>query len=360
MLTANKGEWSEFYVLLKLLSEHKLFAADENLNKLADIYYPILAVIAGKGTSEETVYNIHPSRDEIEGVVLADNEHFMLVPSEIGSKTASIFNQIKAGSQAAFTIDEAQPVIDSLRTTRLRASSSQKADIYVVVHDHRTGIEPEIGFSIKSRVGAASTLLNASSHTNFTYRIDGFKGDPLSANAIEGSGKIRSRIQYIKENGGEIRLSNVDSAIFSGNLQMIDSLMPGLVSDLLLAYYSDSGAVISELCTLISQNPDLISNGIYPNFFSHKIKNLLQAAALGMMPGTAWGGEFEANGGYIIVKEDGDIVCYHVYNLEQFRNYLFNNIRFETPSTSRHGFGEVYIENDEAFIKLNLQLRFIA
>ena len=31
MLTGNKGEWSEIYVLFKLLAEGKLYAADEHL-----------------------------------------------------------------------------------------------------------------------------------------------------------------------------------------------------------------------------------------------------------------------------------------------------------------------------------------
>jgi len=32
----NKGEWSEVYVFLKLLAEGKLYAADKDLNRMAD------------------------------------------------------------------------------------------------------------------------------------------------------------------------------------------------------------------------------------------------------------------------------------------------------------------------------------
>ncbi len=35
---------------------------------------------------------------------------------------------------------------------------------------------------------------------------------------------------------------------------------------------------------------------------------------------TKWTGDFEAKGGYIIVKDDGDVVCYHIYNRNAFRN----------------------------------------
>ena len=53
--------------------------------------------------------------------------------------------------------------------------------------------------------------------------------------------------------------------------------------------------------------------------------------ALGMMPASQWKGKYEATGGYIIVKEDGDILCYHIYNRNEFREYLYNNTKFDTP-----------------------------
>ena len=41
-LTGNKGEWSELYAFVKLLSTGKLYAADEELNILTDTYFPVL------------------------------------------------------------------------------------------------------------------------------------------------------------------------------------------------------------------------------------------------------------------------------------------------------------------------------
>ena len=73
---------------------------------------------------------------------------------------------------------------------------------------------------------------------------------------------------------------------------------------------------------------------------------------------TPWYGNFNANGGYIIVKEDGDIVCYHFFDRNDIENYLFHNTKFETPSTSRQLFGNIYQEGKLYFMKLNLQVRF--
>jgi len=66
----------------------------------------------------------------------------------------------------------------------------------------------------------------------------------------------------------------------------------------------------------------------------------------------------EANGGYIIVKDDGEILAYHLYDRNSFENYLLENTKLETASTSRHKFGKIYKENEKIFIKLNLQIRF--
>ena len=43
--TANKGEWSEVYVLFKLLGEKHVHAGDGNLNKIENLFYPILKIL---------------------------------------------------------------------------------------------------------------------------------------------------------------------------------------------------------------------------------------------------------------------------------------------------------------------------
>ena len=77
-----------------------------------------------------------------------------------------------------------------------------------------------------------------------------------------------------------------------------------------------------------------------------------------MVPSRPWDTYLNTYGGYLVVKENGDLVCYHLYNDDQFKDYLYNNTRFETPSTSRHGFGKIYEEDGELKLKLNLQIRF--
>ncbi|NJL76738.1 MAG: HpaII family restriction endonuclease [Saprospiraceae bacterium] len=41
MITGNKGEWSEVYTLLKIISDQQLFAGDSNLNKIETKVRPL-------------------------------------------------------------------------------------------------------------------------------------------------------------------------------------------------------------------------------------------------------------------------------------------------------------------------------
>ena len=61
----------------------------------------------------------------------------------------------------------------------------------------------------------------------------------------------------------------------------------------------------------------------------------------------------------LLVKKDGDIVCYHFYNRKDVEDYLYNNTRFERGSRTRHEYGSLYRADDgKVYIKLNLQIRF--
>lgn len=62
---------------------------------------------------------------------------------------------------------------------------------------------------------------------------------------------------------------------------------------------------------------------------------------------------------YIIVKASWDLIWFYIYNESEFAEYLFESIRLDTPSTSRYWIWVIHKENDDSYIYLNLQLRFI-
>jgi hypothetical protein len=201
------------------------------------------------------------------------------------------------------------------------------------------------------------TLLNAGKTTNFTFAVKGL--DPKQVkpiNAIDTDSKIKDKMRAIASNGGKLVYRSMDNQIFNENLIMIDSQMPLIVAQMLIGYYSEIANDCAALTDYISQVDPLSRSA---EFYRHKVKELLFAIALGLKPATQWDGTDEATGGYIIVKTDGDVLAYHIYNRDAFRGYLLNNTKFETGSSSRHEFGTLYQEGGEVRIKLNLQIRFV-
>lgn len=357
MLTGNKGEWSEIYALFKLLGDKELYPGDSKVEKIGNLFYPILKILRSEVTGDYE-YSIE---DDIV-VISGDEEVFRLPVSEFQERAKYLLSEIKSNS-GTFSVPEVEEFMQSINCISLKASSSAKTDITIVVHDHRTGLQPSLGFSIKSQLGNPSTLLNAGETTNFIFKIVGTDITQTGVdevNSISTKSKIKDRILEINSRGGKLEFIKTQRSIFSNNLILIDSLLPQILANVVLNFYSSSNSYTEDLVTLTEEaNPLNFDIADKHMFYSYKIKRFLTDIALGMMPSKVWTGEYDATGGYLIVKEDGDIFCYHIYNKNEFENYLLANTKLETASSGRHGFGKIYEEDGELFFKLNLQIRFI-
>ena len=91
-----------------------------------------------------------------------------------------------------------------------------------------------------------------------------------------------------------------------------------------------------------------------------KFGQFLYDITLGMNSATKWDGRWDVDGGYIIVEDTGEIVAHPFVNEQNLRDFLLNNTKFDTPSTSRHDFGFLEISDSGIhFIKLMAQIRFL-
>lgn len=132
------------------------------------------------------------------------------------------------------------------------------------------------------------------------------------------------------------------------------------MAEILKHYYNGKGAKLTDLVESLAEDKEFCEKtDLSKSDFEYKIKNFLSAIALGMTPKKEWDGFTQAHGGYIIVKENGEVVCYHLYNRDEFEEYLYQNTKLDTPSTTRHKFGSVYEEDGKQKLKYNLQIRFI-
>lgn len=358
MITGNKGEWSEIYTLFKLLGDKILQPGDENIMKIENVFYPIIKILRS-GTNGNYEYSI---QDDI--VLISGNEEVLRIPiQEFKEKAIFLLNLIKLNRETTFSIPEIEQFMLSINCISLKADSNTKTDITIVVHDQRTNQQPTLGFSIKSQLGNPSTLLNAGRTTNFIFKINGLNLDEeeiIAVNSIETRSKIKDRIEYLENRRGVFEFARTEQKVFSNNLVLIDSLLPQILASMIFNFYTSNSSKIIDLISKVEEdNPLNFDISDKHKFYTYKTKRLLTDIALGMMPSKVWSGEYDATGGYLIVKEDGDVLCYHIYNKNEFENYLINNTKLDTASSTRHDFGCIYEENDELFFKLNLQIRFI-
>ena len=365
MLTGNVGEWSEVYVLLRLLATGRLDAADENLNKLKEVFFPIFKIIRNESKTSHSEFLID-SESQIVKVYLND-ELIQELPSDIFDEQADLLlEKMKIKHKnPTFCIQETEAFMNMLGCFKLAAPSTDKSDITLHIHDVTTGYNPLVGFSIKSELGHPPTLLNASNATTFVFTIGSYAYPSLydvnEQYDYTKSGKkklsVRGRLNTITDHGGTLIFHKIASDIFRDNLILIDSRMDEILAHSLLYYYGEGISSVREIVDRLKEdNPLEFGN---PYAYEYKFRKFLAAVALGMKPKTVWNGQDEATGGYIIVTKEGDVVAYHLYNRDCFESYLIENTKFDTPSTSRNDFAKVYSDgNGNNLFDLNLQIRF--
>lgn len=353
--TKNKGEWTELLVFIKLLLDKKLSFSDEKLNKNSnslkinkvtthnlDIEFLLsnLSTITIKNKEDKTERNVNISE---------------IINTDIINLLVS---KIKDSSQT-FEILEFNIIQDTLGFNVIKGgNSNQKADILLDIENEQIQKENE-GFGIKSYLGSKPTLLNASGNTNFIFKINGLNKtyiDEINAiNAINTATKLKDRLNKIEELGGSFVYIGAERDTMDFNLQMVDSEMPKLIGQILLCFYKERTSSLVDICNkLLGDTADNDKRTLLIT----KVKKLLVDILLGFFAGTKWNGSYEANG-TIVMKNNGDCIGFHIIELDNLKNYLFENIKLDTPSTTRHRFGTLYLEKDgELYFKLNLQLRF--
>ena len=358
-LTGNKGEWGEIYTLLKLLGEGKVYAGDRDLNKIQNLFYPIIMILRQE---KEGNFN-YKLQDRDVVIQTPDGKELLRLPASVFLVEAEQLLKAINENDGAFSIPQTEAFMNRIYCHSLKAKSVDKTDIRIILHDRRTKINSEMGFSIKSQLGGDSTLLNASKATNFNFKIHDVilsDEDIAYVNSLNPKrNKVINRVNAIKQKGGKLVFDKVDNPTFRNNLVMLDGDLPSIIANLLLEQLNSGISTLKELSEQITKtNPLGFDTKQTSPFYAYKIKHLLTSAALGIMPATAWNGKFDANGGYLIVKKDGEILCYHFYDRNRFEDYLFSNAYLERSSTSRHEYASIIKESDGTLsFKLNFQVR---
>ena len=378
LFSGNKGEWSEPYVVLRLLAEGKLAQADADMLPSPDDFATVIKIIRGDitGVVEDDGAVVFTFEDEF-----GQCHNLKTDQAKLAAQSARLFKSICAIKRAegAFELPIEEDDLKFYGFRRLtnpapKTQKTTKRDLKLRIKSPKTGVAT-LGFSVKSEIGAPPTLLNASEPTNIIYRVKGLtKATAEAINALTGPRKIMNRCKMVLSNATSIEYEAYHSSVFADNLEVVDSALPKMLAELVKVHYFQqilaprntrkAGAFrdadkLSSAVELLSKNEPYASKG-RKDFCEIKIKRFLRSCALGLMPSEVWDGKDDASGGYIIVLPDGRLVALYVYNTNLFEKYLYESTIFERASTTRHNYMKLYPDGEtgDYFLKLNLQIRF--
>lgn len=187
-----------------------------------------------------------------------------------------------------------------------------------------------------------------------------------TVNEIKGNSKYLRRVAKVQDLGGSLHYDSYRSPVFEGNLRKIDSLMPELLAFAVQTAMS-RGVNNSEKKKLLNilKNPDFerlvatLPVRLDYEEVVFKFKNLLLDMALGMVANTPWIGRHRADGGYIIVLGDAEVVCLHMINFSDFADYLLSNVFLDSASGGRHKYGSVFLDGNAVYMEYACQIRFL-
>ena len=167
-LKGNKGEWSELYAFFKLLADGRLYCGDGQLNRYDDRFYPILEIFRDDSPNRNS-YKIQAAKNNI--LVAGETISLEISQERFRQEALELLGRIK-GMDGNTDFSYLEPFMDMIGNHTVKAKSSDKADIRIVIHNLQTGSKPELGYSIKSKLGAESTLINSNKDgTNFIYKV---------------------------------------------------------------------------------------------------------------------------------------------------------------------------------------------
>lgn len=348
----NAGEWSEFYAALKLALDGELQGSDDKLEILPGMVLKILKVIRPD-------FQIQPSEDKV--LFYSDpasNQSTEFPKVDLKNRIQKLYSLIR-NTHKPVAAPELQSFMEKIGCHEVSAPSSQKKDIELTVLDNHIGGSINYGFSIKSYIAGAPTLLNASEATNLIYKVEGINDEDMeNFNKIEGKNKLKVRMNYLKEKHASLIFSSYANQKFHDNLQLIDDGLPFLVAEILKTFFLTFKSPCKEILSKVAEQNPIGYPERTPNFYEIKFARFLRSVALGLKPSVEWDDSDEATGGYIVVKKSGEIIAFYIYNRKKFSEYLLNSTKLERASISRHHYMKIYKEDGIFKIKLNLQIRF--
>lgn len=177
---ANKGEWGEPYVALKLIGDGRLYIADEQGNKNIHEWLNIIEVIRNETIERVVTYHLNENESTV-SIKINSNQLAVFPVKEFIDISDKLKKEILSKTGIFTVSDEITKFMDKIGFTTLKARSIDKCDIFVTAQDPRSSITREnIGFSIKTYFGKDPTLFNTAKTSALIYKLDKMNDEKMN------------------------------------------------------------------------------------------------------------------------------------------------------------------------------------
>ena len=332
----NKGEWSETLSLLKILSSPDWKISKGNkFGEKTDEYLEIVEI---KASLDSKITYINKSETEF----LINQKVYP--KKDIDDIFNFFFEEVLNSKDTTFILTN-EDVINLLESFELpgKASNQRKADLFFKFSNEGS-FE---GVSIKSSIGGLSSLVNSTKHTLISYDLTTNENFNLSKANPKGRDKYIKSVEYVDENTSNWD-STIESDIYRESLIGINEDLPELLGSLLFYSY---------LCrppTFIN----IFENYAFIDREKEIIKEFLEASFCGLMPSKKWDSVMECKC-LVDLKKDQSLLLYrYEENDSTLKDFLFNTVKFETPSSKNSTIDEIVkaVDNRKKLF-LSVQLR---
>lgn len=209
----------------------------------------------------------------------------------------------------------------------------------------------------------SSILLKGDHHTSFIFQIL-FAEDELpnveKINIINSKRNIGERVREIDKLDAQIKFVITEKSVFRNNLLLVDSLMPNILSKLILLCYTKKMSTLKTLVDYMEAENPLGYNTKYGHtFYDYKIKKFLLALLCGLTSKDVWHGLNNIKSEHFLIRKNVNTLSYPIFNLNQYEDFLLQNTKLEIPMITSQDIGKIYTSGGKYFIKLNLQIKYI-
>ena len=377
-LSYNQGEWGEVYIFFKVIADRKLYTADKDYNIIKNVYLDVISVLREEVPGKQYRYET----GDCVNILLNGNFVASVPRLEFEKYKNILWKLLEENTDTTFSSSEVESFLNSIFVFKPKSPARDVSNFFggtvdiVIETRDRSGVDRLLGFSCKTDLAHSATLLNASKdNTNFVFEVVGDMDDDkmnhfnnlFTERIVKGVPKFHvattKRMQYLHELGCDLTFIENATSTAKANLIKCGGIeMPLIVSGLLKKFYFEnlaSTTTIEDCIEYLADN-DIAGYGFddLKDTYRSKIAGLLLATFTGMKLGKTWDGRQKVNGGYIVVKNNGDVVAFHSTITDEFKDFLVCKMAMESPSHSRHKDMVIYKDGDKYFLKLALQLRF--